>query len=121
MTKEELSQLYWLNREVINIKKSLSDLEENKGLLASMSKDDILKYSAEINELKESFEKGIKRCFFEIDKINDFINGIKDSQMRLIISLKFVDGLTWQQVAMRIGEYDESYVRRKFNRFIEGK
>ena len=39
--------------------------------------------------------------------------------MRLILLARFVDGKTWQGVATAIGEYDESYVRKKCKRFLK--
>ena len=39
--------------------------------------------------------------------------------MRLILSLRYINGLSWQQVAFSIGEYDESYPRKKHNKFLK--
>ena len=39
--------------------------------------------------------------------------------MRLILLARFVDGKTWQGVATAVGEYDESYVRKKCKRFLK--
>jgi len=38
---------------------------------------------------------------------------VEDSEMRQILTYKYISGLTWQQI-------DEQYPRRKHNRFLEG-
>ena len=38
---------------------------------------------------------------------------------RLIFSLRYLDGLTWQQIAFKIGEYDEQIPRRLHNQALK--
>lgn len=57
-----------------------------------------------------------------LETLNDveiFITSIKDSHIRRIVSLRVVDGLSWGEVARRIGGNTEDSVRMAFNRFIE--
>ena len=55
-----------------------------------------------------------------LNEVEEFITTIKDSHMRRIISLRVVDGLSWNKVADRIGggNTDDS-VRKAFDRFME--
>lgn len=55
-----------------------------------------------------------------LNEVEKFITTIKDSHMRRIISLRVVDGLSWNKVADRIGggNTDDS-VRKAFDRFME--
>ncbi|WP_157833584.1 hypothetical protein [Desulfotruncus alcoholivorax] len=39
--------------------------------------------------------------------------------MRIILSLRYINGMTWQQIAFSIGEHDERYPRRKHNEFLK--
>ena len=39
--------------------------------------------------------------------------------MRMILTLRYIQGLTWQKIAYAIGEYDEQYRRRKHNAFFK--
>jgi len=39
--------------------------------------------------------------------------------MRLILSLRYINGLTWLQIAFSIGAHDEQYPRRKHNKFLK--
>lgn len=54
-----------------------------------------------------------------LNEVEEFITTIKDSHMRRIISLRVVDGLSWNKVADRIGggNTDDS-VRKAFDRFM---
>lgn len=58
-----------------------------------------------------------------LDKIGDvevFIRQLDDSRMRRIISFRFIDGMTWDMVAAKIGGGNsEDGVRMMFNRFME--
>lgn len=55
-----------------------------------------------------------------LNEVEAFIASVKDSHMRRIISLRVVDGLSWNKVADRIGggNTDDS-VRKAFDRFME--
>ena len=55
-----------------------------------------------------------------LNEVHMFINGINDSHMRRIITLRYVDGLSWNKVADEIGGGNtEDGVRMSFNRFME--
>lgn len=128
MTKKELSQLYWLNREIEEQQRRLAELESlatsSTGFITGMPKlkgvtDKLAKYTAEIADLKNLIDLNIKKCLYELERLNRYIADIEDSQMRMILSLRYINGLTWQQIAFSIGESDEQYPRRKHNKFIK--
>lgn len=55
-----------------------------------------------------------------LNEVETFIASVEDSHMRRIISLRVVDGLSWNKVADHIGggNTDDS-VRKAFDRFME--
>ena len=56
----------------------------------------------------------------KLNEVHMFINSIHDSHMRRIITLRYVDGLSWNRVADEIGGGNtEDGVRMSFNRFME--
>lgn len=58
----------------------------------------------------------------KISEIEKFISSIDNSRIRRIISFRFIDGMTWEQVAINIGGGNsEDSVRMAFNRFMEEK
>ena len=54
-----------------------------------------------------------------LNEVESFISTVKDSHMRRIITFRVVDGLTWNQVASKIGGNTEDSVRKAFDRFME--
>ena len=130
MNKRELSQLYYLNREIEEQQRRLQELEalatSCTSHITGMPKaqgmvDRLAGYVAEIADLRSLIDLNIKKCFFELNRLNRYINGIEDSQMRLILSLRYINGLSWQQIAFSIGGYDEQYPRRKHNAFLSNQ
>lgn len=128
MTRKELSQLYYLNREIVQLQIRLQELEclatsctvHITGLPRSHGIGDKLgKYVAEIADLKSLLDLNLKKCFYELNRLNRYIQSIDDSEMRQILTLRYINGLSWQQVAFSIGESDEQYPRRKHNRFLK--
>ena len=54
-----------------------------------------------------------------INDVQVFINGIEDSHIRRIVSMRYIDGLTWRQIAIRIGGGNsEDAVRKTVERFL---
>jgi hypothetical protein len=128
MNKKELSQLYWLNREIEEQQRRLTELEtlatSCTSLITGMPRakgiiDRLAKYAAEIADLRGIIDLNIKKCFYELNRLNRFIDTIDDSQIRQILSLRYVNGLTWRQIACSIGGGNtEDSVRKAHDRFL---
>ena len=54
-----------------------------------------------------------------INEVEEFIASIDDSRMRRIIDLRYVQGLSWDQVGYRVGNLTKDSVRMAFERFIK--
>lgn len=55
-----------------------------------------------------------------LNKVEEFIASVSDSRMRRIINLRFIEGLSWNKVADRIGGGNtEGSVKMAFQRFME--
>lgn len=55
-----------------------------------------------------------------LNQVEEFIASVDDSRMRRIITLRFIDNLSWNKVADRIGGNNtEDSVKKAFYRFIE--
>lgn len=113
MTIKELSQLYHLNREIEMDKRRLDELE----LLASSPKaqnldgmphapgygDALARCVAEIVDLKAIISAKQQQCIYERNRLERYISSIPDSLTRQIFTYRFVNGLSWWQVAYSIG------------------
>jgi len=54
-----------------------------------------------------------------LNDVDDFINSIDDSRMRQIIRYRFIDNLSWQQIANRIKGNTEGSIKMAFKRFMD--
>lgn len=55
-----------------------------------------------------------------LNQVEEFIVSVEDSRMRRIITLRFIDNLSWNKVADRIGGNNtEDSVKKAFYRFME--
>lgn len=128
MSKKELSQLYYLNREIEAIQKRIEELEtiatscttKLTGMPhATGISNKIGEYTAEIVDIKSLLDLNIKECFYELNRLNRYINSVSNSEMRLILSLRYINGLPWEQVAASISPYATSdSVRKAHDRFL---
>lgn len=127
MTKKELSKLYCLNREIEQEQRRLAQLKEAatntavkiSGLPAVGCMSDKTAIAAEIADSQAIIEAKLQLAIVEYRRINQYIAAIEDSYIRQIIALRFVDGLTWFQVAQHIGGGNTSdSVRMALNRFL---
>jgi hypothetical protein len=129
MTKKELSQLYYLNREIEEQQRRLAELESlatsATGHItgtprAMRTADRVGEYASEIADLKALLDLNLKKCFYELNRLNRCIAGAADSQTRLILSLRYINGMTWRQIAFSIGGNNtEEGVKKAAYRYIE--
>jgi len=55
-----------------------------------------------------------------LNQVEEFIAGVEDSRIRRIITLRFIENLSWNKVADRIGGGNtEDSVKKTFYRFME--
>ena len=128
MTKKELSQLYYLNREIERDKERLDRLRmlasspsgpNLTGMPSGSSFDNRLeRLCAEIIDLEAIISAKVTQCVHERNRLERYIADIPDSFIRQIFQLRFVNGLNWQQVAASIGNNTADSVRMACNRYI---
>jgi len=129
LTKKDLSQLFCLNREIEQMQKRLQELESEATCCtpqitgmphASGVSDKIGKYAAEIADLKGLLDLNLRKCFYELNRLNRYINSIDDAEMRMILTFRYINGLPWEQVAACISPYASGdSVRKAHDRFLK--
>lgn len=103
MTIRELSQLYYLKKEI--------ELETNRMMKIEQGDINGLRYKkeqdpetdAQIEDCKMIIEAKRREAAAKYNRLCRFIKDIDDSMIRQIISLRYLDGCNWTQVAMKIG------------------
>lgn len=129
MTIKEISQLYYLNREIEADKRRLAELElkampgaaSMDGMpRAASSSDRVARYAIEIADLKGIIEAKHQQCLYERNRLERYIADIDDSLTRQIFTYRFVNGLPWEQVAACIGGGNTEYgVKKKCYRYLK--
>lgn len=143
MTKKELSQLRDLKREIQLLKEQRAEIrnhmhsmktpncveassndppyQKHSVTICGVSLSETEAYHEDDNRLQKirlAIAERERRCQEELDRLDQFIASIEDSEIRQIVTLYCIQGLTWQQVAFKIGHHDEQYPRRKLDRFL---
>ncbi len=114
MTLKELSQLYYLTREIEADEQRLAELSEAAGAPSSSNltgmpraprraDSKVERLTAEIVDLKAIIAARQIQCIHERARLERWISGIPDSLTRQIFHYRFVECLTWLQVAVRVG------------------
>lgn len=128
MNKKELSQLYYLKKEIACKQEQLARLEAEAerttaqltGMPAtSGEKDKVGKMAAEIADIKAVLDCKVQEYYSGMNRLIRYIDSIDDSLTRQIMTLRYVELLPWQQVADRIGGGNtEDSVKQTHSRFL---
>ena len=127
MTKESLSQLSWLKLEIEELTTRIRRIEHvlsgRAARIDGMSwlggqKDLVGDLVPQLGDLRDQLTKIRKSAMGEYARLQEFIAQIDDSQIRLIFTLRYMDGLSWHQVAWRIGGNTSDSVRMIHNRYL---
>ena len=129
MTLKELSQLYYLNREIETDQRRLEELRtkaENPsaGQLSDMPKspnveNKLERFVAEMVDLQVIIHAKQQQCIHERNRLERYINDIDDSRTRMIFTLRFINGLSWLQVALHMGGgVTDAYVRNACYKYL---
>ena len=130
MTLKELSQLYYLNREIERDQERLEKLRASASAPGAPNYDGMPKspsfenrldrYIAEIVDLEAIIQAKIMQCLHERARLERYIAEIPDSLTRQIFQLRFINGLTWVQIAFSVGGGNtEEGVRKRVYRYLE--
>jgi len=104
MTKRELSQLRFLRREII------ADEQRRKRLcmMSDVSNKDI-------GRIDRAIQAKRRKCSKEYCKLLRYIAQIEDSYTRQIFAWRYIDGLSWQRIAMAMGAVGDGSTERKIH------
>ena len=126
---QDLRQLYYLKREIKEQQRRIEELETLATKCTSRItgmphglgiSDKVGKYASEISDLKNLLDLNIKKCFFELNKLDRYIQSVNDSETRMILTLRYMNGMSWKKISQNMGCYgDGSTERKKHNRFLK--
>ncbi len=113
MTLKGLSQYYYIKKEIIDLQERLQELRNSTGSIASPDWSGMPKASntsskvereaLKLVELERELENQYIRLYDKKREIEEYIASIDDPLMRLIFRYRFIDCLSWQRVAFKVG------------------
>ena len=133
MTREELGKLGSIQKEVELIKRELDSITEEyvtDKVTGSMvehpyiftsfkiSGYDSGGYLSKVNRLERKLKRKFDELMDERIRIEEYIESIDNATIRMILRLRHINGLKWEQIGREIG-YTERQCRRKYKEFFE--
>ena len=133
MTREELSKLGSIQKEIELIKKELNTITEEyvtDKVTGSMvehpyvlthfkiSGYDSEGYSVKVKRLERKLKCKFDELMDERIRIEEYIESIDNATIRMILRLRHINRLKWEQIGREIG-YTGRQCRRKYKKFIE--
>lgn len=135
MNKKQLSQIKYIKSEIDIIKNQIYNLEPemvtDKVTGSSpyfpytqrsfkLEGIDIEDYNRKSRRLQNKLMKKKNELLELQEEVNDFINNIDNSLLRQIITLKYMDGMSWQEAASIIGGNNTAdSVRKMAERYLK--
>lgn len=128
MTKERLKKLKALVKEAEHLEERIKNLPFRFGDYVGDSAKDywtgfprtitIQGYSTQkYDRLKRRLEGKLGDIQEEITKLEEWMEGVEDPQIRDILRLVYMNGLSYEQVAVELG-ISEKTVQRKINKIL---
>ena len=126
MTRKELSQLYWLKKEIERESRRVEELEAlatgctagASGMPGSGGLSDKTAIAGQIADCKTLIETKRHELVTEYNRLLHYIKDVDDAYIRNILKYRYIECLTWRQVALWMGG-TASAVRMAHNRFFE--
>lgn len=131
MTRERLKRLKALLKEAEHLEEEIKSMPFTAGGYVGDSAKDyrtgfprtitIQGYSTErYDKLKAKLQRKLRDIQGEITELEEWLGGVEDPELRDILRLQYVNGLTQEQIAEKLG-YTRAAIAMKAKRFWDGK
>ena len=123
MSEKELSQYYYLKKEIKDIESRIAELGYGVGSIKytdePKGKTKVISIQEKISELKDLL---IERRISALEaylNIESFVGSIDVSEIRTIARYRFLDCLTWEQIAAKLGNgQDRTSISKKMRKYL---
>lgn len=127
MTKGQLKRLKALMKEAEHLEEQIRDLPFETGAYTGDTAKDyrsgfpriimIQGYSTEkYDRLKRRFQSNLQNIQDEIAELEKWLSGVEDAEIRDILRLQYINGLTQEQIADEMG-YSVITIKRRLKKF----
>ncbi len=129
MDKKLLSQYSDLKKEIPKLEKRIEKLERQSSMASDVVQNGYKRHAViygydvirvnKLQKLKDILEIRKAKAIIQQIEIEDYINNIKDSELRQIFEHRYIDGMDWYQVAVVMNMTGESVPRKRVERYLE--
>ena len=139
MDKKELSQPRYIKKEIELLQRQIADVEytvethkafdfvegsnskwpyqRKKFYIEGVA---VPEYERRVKRLRKKLQRRLEELMEKREELEEYVDTVPDSLIRQIITLRYINGLSWQQVAQHIGGGNTADgVRKLCNRYIK--
>lgn len=130
MTIEEASQIYYINLEIKTLQLELARLEESRTYYRPITISDMPKggehidltdeYLVRRQEIQDMLNYSLLKLQYERKRFETFLESVEDSETRLILRLRCVNNMSWEEIGAEIG-MDRRTASRKFYKYFDAQ
>lgn len=119
-----LNKLYYIKKEIEEIKWEIKNLPEiSAGQITGMPhstqvSDPIFNLMLKKDRLVEKLNKKIERYMDELIRIEDIIEQIDDSEIRLMARMRFIKCMKWEDIGEQV-HLDRTVCSRKVRKYLD--
>lgn len=126
MTRKDLQQIYYINKEIQMWQNELAKLRAKQlvksPIITDMPRGGITvgidDYASDIADFEATIKGLLAKAQIRRKEIMDYINSIDDDFMRQIIYLRNVCLMQWNEIAGTVGGNTENSVKKAYSRFV---
>lgn len=126
LTLEESKQIHYIIKEIEVLKRELVELRMKnpyrENIITDMPRggggsDNLTAYTNDIMELEDMLNYALRKLQRERRKFEEFLNTVEDAEMRLILRLRCVNNMYWEDIGREIGA-ERTTVSKRFYKFF---
>ncbi|MGN1187610.1 MAG: hypothetical protein ACI4R6_03875 [Lachnospiraceae bacterium] len=129
MTLNKLKELYYLNRSIPRELQRIAEMEATASTPSAVKYTGMPKSSSgyyqsklenNVMKIQERRER-LERMIAKRDSLQQFIDDTPDSFTRYLLTLRFVDNMSWKEIAYTLGGRNtEESVKKRCYRYLKG-
>lgn len=129
LTVKELSELYYIEKEIVQIQTEIKNLKEknfykkpslSEWIKGSRSYNQVLLYLEQEEELNQVLLYQLMQLQQKRKEIEKFLESIVDAEDRLILRLRIINQMTWQEIANELN-LERTTVSKRFYKIFSDK
>lgn len=126
LTEKELEQLYWITKEIDLLKEQKKELDamsyvkshKISGMpFAGGVCDKVSERAIKIQQVEEQIDVKLVQLFTLRGEFENYLNAIEDAELRLIIRMRNINHLSWEQIGDEIGMDRRTASRKYYGQF----